>query len=107
MLALLGGWAGAKLAQGRFRHKTRKEPFRSLLNLSVLGPVALMAGAVLVVTDPILDAKVSAVTAELVAVLMPDAGFWPDAEGWGDGGRDQNTVTVRRGSEVSTFTVGD
>ena len=26
------GWLGAKLAQRRFRHKTRKEPFRSNLN---------------------------------------------------------------------------
>ncbi len=26
------GWFGAKLAQRRFRHKTRKEPFRSDLN---------------------------------------------------------------------------
>lgn len=31
-LALLGGWGGAKLAQRRFRHKTRKEPFRTALN---------------------------------------------------------------------------
>ena len=31
-LALFGGWIGAKIAQRRFRHKTRKEPFRSLLN---------------------------------------------------------------------------
>lgn len=32
MLAMLGGWLGAKLAQRRFRHKTSKEPFRSRLN---------------------------------------------------------------------------
>jgi uncharacterized membrane protein YsdA (DUF1294 family) len=31
-LAIFGGWPGAKLAQRRFRHKTRKEPFRTLLN---------------------------------------------------------------------------
>ena len=31
-LALFGGWIGAKIAQRRFRHKTRKEPFRGLLN---------------------------------------------------------------------------
>lgn len=30
--AAWGGWPGAKLAQRRFRHKTRKEPFRSQLN---------------------------------------------------------------------------
>ena len=32
-IALVGGSIGAKLAQCRLRHKTRKEPFRSLLNL--------------------------------------------------------------------------
>ena len=31
--ALLGGWIGAKLGQRYFRHKTRKEPFRQVLNL--------------------------------------------------------------------------
>ena len=31
-LALLGGWGGAKLGQRQFRHKTRKEPFRTALN---------------------------------------------------------------------------
>jgi uncharacterized membrane protein YsdA (DUF1294 family) len=32
-LAFLGGWFGAKAAQRRFRHKTRKQPFRIFLNL--------------------------------------------------------------------------
>lgn len=32
-LAMFGGWLGAKLAQRRYRHKTRKQPFRTLLNL--------------------------------------------------------------------------
>ena len=32
MLAMLGGWFGAKLAQRRFRHKTRKQPFARVLN---------------------------------------------------------------------------
>lgn len=31
-LAFVGGSAGAKAAQHRFRHKTRKEPFRTQLN---------------------------------------------------------------------------
>ncbi|MFP7674152.1 DUF1294 domain-containing protein [Marivita sp. S0852] len=30
--ALIGGWFGAKMAQRRLRHKTRKEPFRTSLN---------------------------------------------------------------------------
>lgn len=32
-LAFFGGWFGAKAAQRRFRHKTRKEPFHTFLNL--------------------------------------------------------------------------
>ena len=31
-VAIRGGWIGAKLAQRRFRRKTRKEPFRSQSN---------------------------------------------------------------------------
>ena len=34
-VALLGGGVGAKLGQRYFRHKTRKEPFRTMLNLMV------------------------------------------------------------------------
>ena len=33
LIALLGGWFGAKFAQRRYRHKTRKEPFRTRLNV--------------------------------------------------------------------------
>jgi uncharacterized membrane protein YsdA (DUF1294 family) len=33
--AFLGGAIGAKLAQSRFRHKTRKQPFGTLLNLAL------------------------------------------------------------------------
>lgn len=45
ILAILGGWIGAKIAQHRLRHKTRKQPFGILLNLSVLiipGAIATM-----------------------------------------------------------------
>lgn len=31
-VALGGGWIGAKVGQRHFRHKTRKEPFRTYLN---------------------------------------------------------------------------
>lgn len=34
-LGLLCGWPGAIIAQQQFRHKTRKQPFKSLLWLSV------------------------------------------------------------------------
>ncbi|MDP1577852.1 MAG: DUF1294 domain-containing protein, partial [Cypionkella sp.] len=45
ILATLGGWIGAKIAQHRLRHKTRKQPFGILLNLSGLiipGAIATM-----------------------------------------------------------------
>lgn len=38
-LALLGGWPGAKLAQHRLRHKTRKQPFGRLLNVMAVANV--------------------------------------------------------------------
>lgn len=44
VLALLGGWAGAKLGQRHFRHKTRKQPFATYLNAIGI----LLGGAVLV-----------------------------------------------------------
>jgi uncharacterized membrane protein YsdA (DUF1294 family) len=47
--ALLGGSPGAKLAQHLFRHKTRKEPFRSHLNSIVQGQVVLLLVALLAV----------------------------------------------------------
>lgn len=51
-LALTGGWLGAKLAQKKLRHKTRKEPFRRHLNLTLIGP-ALMMGLVLMTSASI------------------------------------------------------
>lgn len=51
LLATLGGWIGAKLAQRRYRHKTRKQPFRTLLDLSVLVLPALAGGLWLAQSD--------------------------------------------------------
>ncbi|MEZ5793885.1 DUF1294 domain-containing protein [Albidovulum sp.] len=39
--ALMGGAPGAKLAQHRMRHKTRKEPFRSRLDRILAAELAL------------------------------------------------------------------
>ncbi|MEO6299117.1 MAG: DUF1294 domain-containing protein [Paracoccaceae bacterium] len=41
-LAALGGWPAAKLAQWFFRHKTRQEPFRTMLNMVVLPLIAIL-----------------------------------------------------------------
>jgi len=43
LLALVGGSPGAKLAQHRFRHKTRKQPFGLILNLIVVLHIAVVA----------------------------------------------------------------
>lgn len=37
LLALFGGWPGGLIARHRFRHKTRKEPFRTVFWLTVAG----------------------------------------------------------------------
>lgn len=47
-LALFGGWPGAKLAQWRLRHKTRKQPFARILNL--IGALQLVLALALAAT---------------------------------------------------------
>ena len=42
ILALLGGWPGALLAQQRLRHKTRKQPFRFIFWITILGNLAVL-----------------------------------------------------------------
>jgi len=44
LLALLGGWPGAILAQRRFRHKTKKASFRLALWFVVLLHLTIVAG---------------------------------------------------------------
>jgi uncharacterized membrane protein YsdA (DUF1294 family) len=50
-LAALGGIIGAFAAQRLFRHKTRKEPFRTQLWLIALAQVVLLVGAILWLGD--------------------------------------------------------
>jgi uncharacterized membrane protein YsdA (DUF1294 family) len=51
ILSTLGGWIGAKAAQHRLRHKTRKQPFGMLLNLSGLILPGLIATAAILQSD--------------------------------------------------------
>ncbi|MDT8325928.1 MAG: DUF1294 domain-containing protein [Roseovarius sp.] len=46
-LCLIGGSLGAKTGQGIFRHKTRKEPFRTSLNAIAVLHIGLLAALVL------------------------------------------------------------
>lgn len=46
LLGLLGGWPGALLAQQWLRHKTRKQPFRTLFWCSVAVNLALFSALV-------------------------------------------------------------
>lgn len=40
------GWGGAKLAQRRLRHKTRKQPFARMLTFAVVPHVCLWAAVI-------------------------------------------------------------
>jgi len=46
-LCLVGGAFGAKTGQGVFRHKTRKEPFRTSLNAVIVLHIGLLSALVL------------------------------------------------------------
>ena len=41
-LSLLGGWIGALIAQQRFRHKTKKVPFKTVFWITVLLNVSIL-----------------------------------------------------------------
>lgn len=73
LAALLGGSVGAKLAQHRLRHKTRKEPFRTRLNLIV----ALHVAAVATLFYP--PVRVAAL--EGLDAIVGIAAEWPGATG--------------------------
>lgn len=64
-LAALGGTPGAFAAWRLFRHKTRKEPFRTWLWLITLAQVVLIVGAILWLGDPETAAAVRARLAAL------------------------------------------
>jgi len=53
LTALLGGWPGALAGATVFRHKTRKQPYRRLLKLSIAGNVCLL-GCVIWIFWPML-----------------------------------------------------
>lgn len=42
-LAFIGGWPGALLAQAQLSHKTQKQPFKTILWLTILGHLMVVA----------------------------------------------------------------
>lgn len=46
VLGLLGGWPGALIAQGQFRHKTSKQSFRTVFRATIILNCAVFAGLV-------------------------------------------------------------
>jgi len=55
LLSLMGGWPGALIAQQRYHHKTRKQPFRTIFWLTVvanLGALAWLLSAVVSAAFP-------------------------------------------------------
>jgi len=75
LLALIGGSPGAKLAQHWYCHKTRKQPFRALLNAILV----LHLGVTLAITTPIVPRAVDLVqgTAQRFGAEPPRLGAIP------------------------------
>jgi uncharacterized membrane protein YsdA (DUF1294 family)/cold shock CspA family protein len=48
LVALLGGWPGAMVARPLFRHKTRKQPFRTIFWLTAMANAAALVWLVVV-----------------------------------------------------------
>ena len=65
-LCLVGGAFGAKTGQGAFRHKTRKEPFRTSLNAIMVLHIGFLAALVL----PGFRASVVALLSDTSAALF-------------------------------------
>lgn len=51
VMAILGGWPGAKAAQIRFHHKARVQPFATIVNLVSVGQIILAIGFAVHVSD--------------------------------------------------------
>ena len=47
MLSAIGGWPGAFIGQQVLRHKTRKQPFRTVFWVTVVVNCALLAGVLM------------------------------------------------------------
>ncbi|WP_417729019.1 DUF1294 domain-containing protein [Roseovarius sp.] len=71
-LCLIGGSLGAKTGQGIFRHKTRKEPFRTSLNAIAVLHLGFLAALIL----PEFRASVSALMHQVAGYVLGLASTW-------------------------------
>lgn len=71
--ALMGGSIGAKTAQHRLRHKTRKEPFRTILNRILILHVLLVAAGVILPVPLLREtaAELTVTVLTLIASALP------------------------------------
>jgi len=72
-LALIGGSLGAKRAQKRFRHKTRKQPFASTLNVIVVLHIVVVVGGGVVLVVPDIRERANALVNHVVNPAEPGA----------------------------------
>ena len=70
--AFIGGSAGAKWAQRRYRHKTRKQPFAASLNTMVGVNLAFMAVLAVLAASPGLRGALAEGGRSLMADLLHD-----------------------------------
>ena len=66
-LALAGGSLGAKAAQRRYNHKTRKQPFKTLLNLILVAQIGTIA-----LSQSPYAGQVTGYAEEMIASLAPE-----------------------------------
>lgn len=71
-LCLIGGSLGAKTGQGIFRHKTRKEPFRTSLNAIAVLHIGFLAALVL----PEFRASVMVLLTQATSYVLSLAATW-------------------------------
>ncbi len=71
MLAFMGGWLGAKAAQRWFRHKTRKQPFATLLNL--IGGMQVVLVLAIAATPMLRGMDGTTALATIASALAPEA----------------------------------
>ena len=101
LLAVCGGWIGAKIGQHHYRHKTHKQPFGVLLNLCGI----LISAAALAFVLPVTQIAASAVSGlqQQISALAAASGFTtPDPTSSSLSPSSDTSITARIGTAAST-----